>query len=406
MNRINGLWATISKKTISVVFLVLLGITDSHAANQDSLQFSGFARAIIGHLDDANAEYVGYDNSISLDQQSLIGLQADYQLTDAIAVTGQVVAYTEEQRNSGLEWLYLSYAPNNALHLKLGKQRIPFFNYSDSLDIGFAYPWLTLPQQVYDTAFFSTFDGILAHYGFSFNNWLIEYEAYWGRYDDKIYLASQEINTAVNGLVGANVTVNIRNFTFRASYNHGDAEVEQDEASLFGQQLRQLGFSNNADWLNANGIIRFYQLSANYENVDYFVRSEITKMVGEAGLVADIDSFFVSLGYNFHPYTVYISYSEKDLHFDHSSNEIPFGVSDELDFLATTYLGVLAVFPDDKAAGTKLGLRWDWRPNLAFKAEMTFVNADDEISNDYAVKDLGGFDGQAVLYQIGAEWVF
>lgn len=394
------------KKITLAVSLYLLIAGNAYAASQDSLQFSGFARAIIGHLDDENAEYVGYDNSISLDQQSLIGLQADYSLTDTFSVTGQVVGYTEEQRNSGLEWLYMTYAPNSALRVKLGKQRIPFFNYSDSLDIGFAYPWLTLPQQVYDTAFFSTFDGVMGNYGLSVNNWLVHLESYWGQYDDKIYLANQEINTKVNGLFGANVTVNIQDFTFRASYNHGDAEVEQDEARLFSQQLRLLGFANNADWLNADGIIRFYQFSASYENVDYFVRSEVTKMVSDAGLVADIDSIFVSLGYNFYPYTAYISYSEKDLHFDHPNSEIPFGVSDELDFLAATYLDVLAAFPDDKAKGTKLGIRWDWRPNLAFKAEMTFVEARDAISNDYAVKDLGGFDGKAVLYQLGAEWVF
>lgn len=406
MNKTDDQQASISKSTLLVVFLCLFSVTDSYASSQDSLQFSGFARAIVGHLDDENAEYVGYDNSLSLDQQSLLGLQADYSLTDSISVTAQVVGYTEDQRNSGLQWLYLSYAPNNALQIKLGKLRIPFFNYSDSLDIGFAYPWLTLPQQVYDTAFFSTFEGVLANYGFSLNNWLVDFEAYWGYYDDKIYLASQEIDTKVDGLFGANATVNIENFTLRASYNQGDAEVAQDEASLFAEQLRLLGFSTNADWLNANGIIRFYQFSANYENLNYFVRGEVTKMVSEAGLVADIDSFFISLGYNFHPYTLYISYSEKDLHFEHASNEIPFGVSDELDFLAATYMGVIAAFPDDQATGTKLGLRWDWRPNLAFKAEMTFVNANDKVSNDYAVKDLGGFDGQTVLYQVGAEWVF
>ncbi|WP_370459647.1 porin [Paraglaciecola sp. L3A3] len=388
------------------MILILLGISPVASAADDKLQFSGFARLVLGHLDDKNAEYVGYDNSISLDQQSLLGLQADYHLSDSFSLTSQFVGYTEDQRNSGLQWLYLTYHPNNALQVKLGRQRIPFFNYSDSLDVGFAYPWLTLPQQFYDTAFFSTFDGILANYQFAINDWLINYEGYWGRFDDKIYLSTQEINTKVIGLVGINATVAYKNFSLRASYNQGDVNIEQDEAELFSQLLRQVGFTQSADWLNANGLIEFYQFSANYENLNYFVRSEIAKMVGEGGLVADIDSFYISAGYNFYPYTLYISYGKKDLHFDHLANEIPFGVSPELDVLAATYLGALAQFPDDKSAGTKIGLRWDVLSNLALKTEVTYVEANDEISNDYAVKDLGGFDGEAILYQLAIEWVF
>lgn len=378
----------------------------ANAATPNPLEFSGFARVIMGYLDDENAEYVGYDNSLSIDQQSLLGLQADYRLSEEIAFTGQVVGYTDDQRSSGLEWLYLTYTPNSALQVKLGRQRIPFFNHSDSLDVGFAYPWLTLPQQVYDTAFFSTFDGVLANYQFTLNDWQINYEGYWGRFDDEIHLDSQDLDTQVIGLFGVNASVSYRNFNLRASYGQGDIDIEQDEATQFAQLLRQFGFTNNADWLNANGLLQFYQLSANYEDLDYFLRSEVTKMTGAGGLFADIDSFYISAGYNFYPYTVYISYGKKDLHFEHLGNEIPFGVSPELDLLAATYLGILDLFPDDESKGTKIGVRWDWQYNVALKAEMTFVEAKDAISNDYAVRDLGGFDGHAVLYQFGLEWVF
>ncbi|GAA6185468.1 hypothetical protein NBRC116595_27160 [Aliiglaciecola sp. NS0011-25] len=394
------------KITLCIVTMLFGFSSPALSQSNEKLQFSGFARVILGYLDDENAEYVGYDNSVSLDKQSLLGIQADYLLNDEISITGQVVGFTDEQRNSGLEWLYLTYAPSNALQVKLGRQRIPFFNYSDSLDVGFAYPWLTLPQQFYDTAFFSTFDGLLANYEFTLKDWLISYEGYWGRFDDKIYLNSQEINTKVIGLFGVNASVYYNNFTVRASFNQGDVSIEQSEASEFSQLLRQLGFNNSADWLNASGIIQLYHFSANYENVDYFIRSEISRFNGKSGLVADIDSFYISVGYNFYPYTAYISYSKKNLHFDHPGNEIPVGISPDLDTLAATYLAVLAAFPDDKAEGTKVGIRWDYHANLAFKAEMTFVEAKENISNDYAVKDLGGFDGHGLLYQLGIEWVF
>jgi hypothetical protein len=121
---------------------------------QDALQISGFARIVLGALDECEASYLGYDNSLSFDQQSLIALQADYQLNKTFSVTGQIIGHTNDQRESGVEWLYLTYQPNRSTQIKIGKQRTPIFYYSDYMDVGFAYPWITLPQQVYNSIFF------------------------------------------------------------------------------------------------------------------------------------------------------------------------------------------------------------------------------------------------------------
>ena len=123
-------------------------------------------------------------------------------------------------------------------------------------------------------------------------------------------------------------------------------------------------------------------------------------------MVPDIDSFYVSVGYNFYPYTIYLSYSKRDLYYDHPENEIPFGVSDQLNALAGGYVAVTNGFLDDKSAGTKVGIRWDWRSNVALKAEATYIDADEKISGDFTLRDLGNFDGSAILYQLGLEWVF
>jgi hypothetical protein len=64
-------------------------MSSAYAKADDALQFSGFARLVLGCLDESNATYFGYDDGISFDQQSLIGLQADYQLLDNLAVTEQ-----------------------------------------------------------------------------------------------------------------------------------------------------------------------------------------------------------------------------------------------------------------------------------------------------------------------------
>ena len=104
--------------------------------------------------------------------------------------------------------------------------------------------------------------------------------------------------------------------------------------------------------------------------------------------------------------TAYISYSRRDVKYGHIPNEIPYGVSDQLDELAATYDLVLSQFLEENTNGSKLGIRWDWRSNVALKAEVTLVRVADGVSNDSALRDLGNFDGRAVLYQLGIDWVF
>ena len=88
------------------ISLILLNFSSfAFTEDEDKLQFSGFARVVMGYLDDKNAEYLNYDNSVSIDKESLIGLQVDYQIIDSLALTGQVIGHAGNQRDSGIEWL-------------------------------------------------------------------------------------------------------------------------------------------------------------------------------------------------------------------------------------------------------------------------------------------------------------
>lgn len=142
------------KLIFNVMLICFSFSTFVSAESDDNLQFSGFARVVVGYLDDAQADYLNYDNSISIDNESLIGLQADYQIIDDLAITGQLIGHSGNKRDSGIEWLYLTYTPSNTLKFKIGKQRTPFLSYSDVIDVGYAYPWATLPQQTYPRHFF------------------------------------------------------------------------------------------------------------------------------------------------------------------------------------------------------------------------------------------------------------
>lgn len=374
--------------------------------DEKKFNFSGFARVVTGKLDEKHAEYRGYDSDISIRQQTLLGLQADYTFTDNISITAQVVAQNGDERESGIEWLYLTYAPTEAIKFKLGRQRTPFFNYSDIMDVGFAYPWINLPQQVYSSFFFSHFDGVLASYEFANKNILSSIEAYWGVFDDDIYIANQEVAADVDNLHGVIGNLSYGNWAFRSSFHQGTADVNLPQLASFQEQLNQFGFIESANSLRGDGTARFYQFSANYENIHYFIRSEITKVEADFLIVPNMESAFLSVGYNFYPFTTYLSFATNNNKYGEPVNEIPMGVSPVLDQLSLGYLSTFSQLPDDSSKSISIGARWDYQTNLAFKAEITRISGDNNARAFFNITNPQSFDQSAVLYQLAAEWVF
>lgn len=376
------------------------------ADTNDALQFSGFARVVLGYLDESNATYIGYEDNISLDQQSLIGLQIDYQILDTVSVTGQFVGHSTNEQKSGLEWLYLSYKPTRSTQIKLGKQRTPFFNYSDSIDVGFAYPWITLPQQVYNSIFFSTFEGVLANYQWSSKKFGFDVEGYWGSFDDTVYTSGIDVGANVNDLRGLITKINYDSWTFRASYHSAEAFIELTELEEFSIVLNQFGFTKSAESLDPDGRTEFYQLSASYENIDYFLRGEMTQVHVQSYAIPNINGYFVAAGYNYYPFLSYVSFGKHKSSYGNPVNEIPLGISSQLDALSFGYQTAFNTLPILSSQSISLGTRWDWKANLALKAEITWVKAEPGSSANFVILDESKFDRKAPLYQLALEWVF
>lgn len=387
------------------IFLTLCFSQLVYSEEEKKLEFSGFARLVLGYLDESNATYLGYDNSLSLSQQSLIALQADYQISNKLSLTAQVIGHSGKERDSGVEWLYFTYEPNRFSQIKLGRQRTPFFNYSDVIDVGFAYPWITLPQQVYSSVFFSTFDGVLGSYEWNYQGVILNVEAFWGSFNGDVVSSGAEIQANINDLQGAIFNVTYDNFNFRTAYHRTDAFIGLDDLTDFRNNLDLFGFTESAESLSPNGEIEFFQVGASYETLDYFLRSEITGIRAESNVVPNINSFFVSAGYNYFPYTSYISYGKTNSRYGDPVNEIPVGVNPQLDGLSAGFDFIVSQLPFDSSESITIGTRFDWLTNLAIKAEVTWIIAEQgSTANFSALND--DFDRQAPLYQLAVEWVF
>jgi hypothetical protein len=400
------MFISINMKKTFITILSLVCTLSIANADDESIEFSGFARAVLGHLNEENLSFLGYENDYSFGEQSLFAFRANASLTDKISFVAQAIAHTSEVRDSGIQWLYVDDRPSNDLSFKLGRQRAPFFTYSDVIDVGFAYPWITPPAQVYTNYIFSEFDGVLARYDFSLENVSGSVESYLGNYDGNISIYGQELEAKLDYLFGFVSTLSFNNFTITAAITQASVEVGIPELQTLKDILDSLNFVESANELNIDDIVRYYRVGASYNSVDFFVESELTRIESDTPIIPSVTSSYLTLGYNFAPYSVHATFANSDAKYQQVNNQIPLGFNPQLDALHFGFQQVFDSFPVDNLRSFTLGARYDLKYDLAFKAEVSFLNGNDNERAFFEIKDPAYPERKAVLLQLAVEWVF
>lgn len=149
-----------NKSMKSMGFLVLALASAAHAGEED-IKWSGYLNLVGGMLkdkpvsDDTTDEqrpgFGAYENRFTGMQDSLFALQASKVLNNKLSITGQMVARggAQDSFTTNAEWAYVTYQIDNNSTLRAGRLHQPTFFYSDFVDVGTAYNWVTPPLEVY-----------------------------------------------------------------------------------------------------------------------------------------------------------------------------------------------------------------------------------------------------------------
>ncbi|MBF7074863.1 hypothetical protein ISG33_15785 [Glaciecola sp. MH2013] len=375
-------------------------------ADDSSFEFSGFGRIVSGAIDDDSLSFVGYDNELSFSEQSLLAIRGDFSYSEKLSVVAQVLGHSGESRKSGVQWLYLQYEPTTNLSFKLGRQRIPFFNYSDVIDVGFAYDWISPPIQVYTNYVFSDFDGLTSRYKYSASSITGSLNAYYGFFEGELVVSGDRREADVQYVFGLAGDAQWRNFLFSAAYHEGSVSVINQELSGFQDVLRQLNFLQSANSLDIDGNASFYKLGLSYETIDYYIRSEFTAIRSDILFVPDLDAGYLSMGYHFPAVLLHATLASSDAQYGSFPSEIPFGVNPQLDALGFGYQQVINSLPVDSLDSFTVGIRYDYTINIALKAELSFLSGKQGDRAFFDVIDSTSQKPEALLYQFAVEWIF
>lgn len=336
------------------------------SAAMAEVKINGFA-SVKGGLTTGNDDTLyDYTNDIEFKNESLFAVQLSSDLGDKLSVTAQLMAKGAEDFDAKFAWAFLSYQLNDDLRLNAGRFRIPFYKYSDYLDVGYAFDWARTPRAVYDVEF-DTMDGISLYHSTSIADMTSNVQLVYGAYEGDISVNGALSRSKVQDISGGSWELSNDWLSARIAYFMADVTINATAFTPLFNALNAFGFgavAREIDFNEDEGT--FFGFGLSYDRNNWVAVTEYTNVKVKHSYMADRDAYFVSVGRRFDTVTPYISYEKDD---DTSKSAIYKAIPPQVPLLATV-AGVVESQLADRDTWS-FGLRYDFHPSAAFKLQLS-----------------------------------
>lgn len=332
---------------------VLAGVAASPMAAQAfETRLNGFISVGAGMTLQEDQEYItdpaNFDskfvNELSIKPDTMVAIQSMSTVNDRLSATAQLTGYATSDFDVKFEWAYVNYELLNDVDLKFGRIRMPIYNYSSSLDLGYSYVWIRPPVDLYNV-FLTSLEGISLDYAFSLGDWYGTATGYFGETDG----VDPETGSFVEleSILGGIVQMENGSFSLRGSYS-------RDEDIMITRQVAADTF------VTLNMPIAFSSASALYDNGSFLLNAEYTLtqfLENEDGdkLNNNEAAWYATAGYRIGAFTPHFTLSSFKQLGTSTESVGPYPIKDYL---------------QDTSAWTA-GVRWDFDIAAALKLEYT-----------------------------------
>ncbi len=378
---------------------VCLAATPAFALEQGEHRFNGFGTVGFTHLggeDDGRSYGVQGQTNDSWrgDQLSKFGAQLSYGITDTLGVTVQATAKAQQDEwKANLEWAYLSLQANDRLMLRAGRLRSPVYMYSESLDVGYSYPWLRLPDEVYSQVQVTNYEGVDAVYTMPLSYGSVTFQLAGGQAKNRDYYAyDEQFDIDYGKLFGASVSLASNDFgTLRIGYV--EADIKTDISGTVDASDLGLSASEPLSLLNLDKEKgKFTSIGYQYDNGTWISSNEWTSRLIENDGMEAIDSFYLMGGRRFGDFLPHVTYAQLD---DNGGRQSSWTLG--LNYQAAPTVVVKGEY---KRVDTKNGYDGVFTRN----AQEVFDNAAYDLSGGAVGAPARNYDGDIV--SVGVDFVF
>ena len=416
---------------VSAVVVALIAASSVQAKSSD-LNIYGFMSVGVGILDKDEVTIEGFEGEGNFKQDTILALQVSKQVNDKTTATGQLVSRGTDDFKTEAAWAFVSYQATEDFTARMGRLRIPFFYYSEFLEVGYAYNWVRLPSDIYNIPF-SSFDGVDFTQRFSIGSLDNSIQVNYGRLTDDMNIFDEDYKADLRNMAGISLNSTYGDWGFRlggqrtemtldtqvndeystalinaatAKGMHDALGTAETGAALIaaGKELTKVeGSVRRIDQGQTGAVLLsqqmaldldveeefafdghtadFYNAAITYDNGDYSFITEVIAIEYESGLLVDNRAWLASVAKRIGSTTTHLTYSN-------SRDILNSGDSGKLQ-------KALNLQGEDKSV--TLGLRYDYDVNTALKVEAQYH---DELIHQ-------GVEGDhAMLYSFAIDVIF
>lgn len=390
-----------------------------------SLSIEGFGTFGIVHSTQHSADYTtepwynphgaGYSQNWSPDVDSRFGLQLDATFNPKLSAVLQVVSELryDNTYTPSVEWANVKYAFTPDSSMRFGRIVMATFLDSDYRKIGYAYPWLRPPLEVYNMMPVDYNDGMDATFRFHFGEATNTVKGFYGSDNLKSPASAyypRIAHNAARGSWGVFDTFESGSATIRLAYEQ--TTLTLDGVNSFFEQFRNFGPQGLAIYNQYNAYkvpTIFWGASAKYDPGKWFVMSEAGKSSLMPSFMGRQFAWYVSGGYRvkaFTPYAIYAKSKKLSATSDPGLNLAavpPFMQG----YAAGLNAGLNGFLAPISSSTVSLGMRWDFMSNVDLKLQFDHTRLDAGSPGLLINLQPGFVRGSAYnLFGAAVDWVF
>ncbi|CAM2929875.1 hypothetical protein VIMY103929_10490 [Vibrio mytili] len=343
----------------------------------DMVEFRGFG-TLSGVYSDSDSlafrrdmTQEGKTKELSLLSDSLLGLQTDIQITDALKATVQLVV-KDRVNNSfdeSLTWASLSYDFNNAWNIRAGRIASDLTLIGDVGNIAYAYDWVRPPVEFYGRIPFYHFDGVEVLYRQPLEAGHLSAKVFYGQSGSTFNYKSVISEFDLSPFTGIALRYENSDLILRTAYAR--TKLESVKNSRYSALMRFLaanpqvpGTSETYKRLNSyDSPIDYYTAGVEYRHKSWKWLSEISYMDSDLNTLLPSISAYVGVVKRIDNFAIYglAAHSQTTRSNVSASPNLPDPIRIPIQ---AGYDGV-----DVKQSTASLGLRWDVAQNVAIKGQ-------------------------------------
>ncbi len=325
-----------------------LALSLAPAVSLAEVEISGFLSWAANYANSDNTADTSYYNALAntdhwdFDTRSNhVGVQIYSSLTDKVSVT---LGLTAEGGQSSYqvqpEWAYGTYQFNDDWGLRIGRYKGPFYMVSDYRDVGYAYPWVRPPEEVYSTNPIKSLNGLDLVFQKTHQNINYLVEIYGGSGTNSTLILpvftggdpNQSLDFETYNSLGFNAVVGTEAVSFRVGYYNTKVNATLPGlGAIDGESGSFAGLGLIVDWQN---VVVYSE----------YIQRDTDDTPGISVAFPDQNAWYVTLGYRYRTLLPYLTFAD----IDEGNDASPLAL---------------------KQSSVALGLRWDIDDAAAVKFE-------------------------------------